>query len=99
MVEFPPGSTVLIPSAILSHSNVDIREGERRYSFTQYAPGGLFRWVEHGFKNKERYFSNLKGAQLEAELDREAGRWVTGLSLIPTVDKLKQTKECTYGTV
>ena len=52
MVEFPPGSTatVLIPSAILSHSNVEIGENERQYSVVQCAAGGLFRWVDNGFR-------------------------------------------------
>ncbi|KAJ7291857.1 hypothetical protein C8J57DRAFT_1212279 [Mycena rebaudengoi] len=42
IIRFPPGSTILIPSAILRHSNVRIRPHERRYSFTQYSAGGLF---------------------------------------------------------
>ncbi|KAH9855407.1 hypothetical protein C2E23DRAFT_724304 [Lenzites betulinus] len=50
VIEFPPGSTILIPSAIIRHSNTVIAPDERRYSFTQYTAGGLFRWVECGFK-------------------------------------------------
>ncbi len=42
IIDFPPGSTILIPSAILLHSNTAIAPGERRYSFTQYTSGGLF---------------------------------------------------------
>ena len=45
VIEFPPGSTILIPSAIITHSNVPIQAGEKRYSVTQYATGVLFRWV------------------------------------------------------
>jgi hypothetical protein len=88
VVEFPPGSTVLIPSAILSHSNVDIGEGEKRYSFTQYAAGGLFRWVEHGFKKNDDYFS---GKDWQVKINQEAGRWERGLSLFSTVDELINT--------
>ncbi|KAL7284430.1 hypothetical protein ACG7TL_001720 [Trametes sanguinea] len=50
VIEFPPGSTILIPSAILRHSNTTIAADERRYSFTQFSAGGLFRWIEHGFQ-------------------------------------------------
>lgn len=50
VVEFPPGSSVLIPSAVISHGNVPVQAGETRSSITQYASGGLFRWVEHGFQ-------------------------------------------------
>ncbi|TFK34097.1 hypothetical protein BDQ12DRAFT_727145 [Crucibulum laeve] len=42
IVEFPPGTTFLIPSAIIHHSNVPIGAKEMRYSFTQYTAGGIF---------------------------------------------------------
>ncbi|KAF9033009.1 hypothetical protein BDP27DRAFT_1178607, partial [Rhodocollybia butyracea] len=48
-IRFPPGSTILIPSALLVHSNVPVALGEERYSFVQYSSAGLFRWVENGF--------------------------------------------------
>ncbi|KAJ6550568.1 hypothetical protein DFH09DRAFT_925835, partial [Mycena vulgaris] len=48
---FPPGSTILLPSVILHHSNVNIQEGESRYSFTQFTAAGLFRRVDNGFKS------------------------------------------------
>ncbi|KAJ7078691.1 hypothetical protein B0H15DRAFT_954372 [Mycena belliarum] len=51
IIRFPPGSTILIPSAILRHSNVVIQPGEQRYSFTQFTAAGLFRWVDNGFKS------------------------------------------------
>jgi hypothetical protein len=50
VIEFPPGSTILIPSAILQHGNVSISSRETRLSFTQYFAGGLVRWVRHGFR-------------------------------------------------
>ncbi|KAH9846592.1 hypothetical protein C2E23DRAFT_683769, partial [Lenzites betulinus] len=48
LIEVPAGSTVLIPSAILRHSNTQIGKGESRLSITQYSAGGLFRWLECG---------------------------------------------------
>ncbi|KIJ65753.1 hypothetical protein HYDPIDRAFT_64722, partial [Hydnomerulius pinastri MD-312] len=50
VVEFPSGSTVLIPSSTVSHGNVPIADGETQVSFTQYCAGGLIRWVQHGFR-------------------------------------------------
>ena len=41
VVEFPPGSTALIPSATVPHGNTSIQDGETRMSVTQYAAGGL----------------------------------------------------------
>lgn len=50
VIRFPPGSSVLIPSAIMRHGNVPIRAHETRMSLTQYCAGGLMRWVECGFR-------------------------------------------------
>jgi hypothetical protein len=56
--QFPSGSTVTIPSAIITHSNLPVAPHEKRVSFTQYAAGALFRWVDNGCKN-------------DTEMDRE----------------------------
>ncbi|KAF7296647.1 hypothetical protein HMN09_01073000 [Mycena chlorophos] len=45
VIEFPPGSTIAIPSALLRHSNTSVQQHETRYSFTQFSAGGLFRYV------------------------------------------------------
>ncbi|KAH7908186.1 hypothetical protein BJ138DRAFT_990643, partial [Hygrophoropsis aurantiaca] len=50
-IEFPPGSTILIPSATMRHGNVKIGAEETRLSFTQYCAGGLLRWVRYGFQS------------------------------------------------
>ncbi|PBK83053.1 hypothetical protein ARMGADRAFT_945553, partial [Armillaria gallica] len=42
VLDFPPRSTILIPLAILRHSNTTISRSERHYSFMQYTMGGLF---------------------------------------------------------
>jgi hypothetical protein len=39
VIEFPPGSTILLPSVVIRHSNVAIQKGKERYSFTQYTAG------------------------------------------------------------
>ena len=39
-IEFSPGSTILIPSATLTHSNTTVQSHEARLSFTQYSAGG-----------------------------------------------------------
>ena len=49
-IEFPPGSSILIPSALLRHGNVPIQPGETRLSFTQYCAGSLLRWADCGFR-------------------------------------------------
>ena len=39
VIEFPPGCSIMIPSAMLRHSNTCIQPGKLRYSFTQYSAG------------------------------------------------------------
>jgi len=43
VVEFPPNSTILIPSSLIVHSNTPIQSDKVRYSIVQYATGHLFR--------------------------------------------------------
>ena len=71
VIEFPPGSTILLPSAILAHSNVVISSNERHYSFTQYTAGALFRWVEWGFLKTEDFYASLSDDELESQKERD----------------------------
>lgn len=59
VIEFPPGSTILFPSALIAHSNTKIGPSETRYSFTSYTAGGLFRWVDHGFQTMASFKAGL----------------------------------------
>jgi hypothetical protein len=47
VVEFPPYSTIMIPSAILTHFNTTIQEGEKRWSIVHYNSSGLFGWLAY----------------------------------------------------
>ena len=40
IIEFLSGSTILLPSATISHSNVTVDRDEHQYSFMQYMVGG-----------------------------------------------------------
>lgn len=51
VVEFPPYSTILIPSAVIKHGNIAVANDEERMSVTQYTAGALVRWAARGFKN------------------------------------------------
>lgn len=89
VIEFPPGSTILIPSATLRHSNVALgKAGDKRYSFTQYTAGGLFRWVDHGFQTEYSYRAKSSEEEKLAEMKRMEKRWEMGLGLFSTVEEL-----------
>jgi hypothetical protein len=53
IIEFPPGSLILIPSSILKHGNTRLSPVDRRMSLTFYSAGGLFRWVDYGFRTSK----------------------------------------------
>ncbi|KAK7471902.1 hypothetical protein VKT23_000003 [Stygiomarasmius scandens] len=85
VIEFPPGWTMLIPSAYLRHSNTTIGPGETRYSFTQYTAGAIFRYVEDGFQMRSQMNEHLRN---EAEA-RQRDRIQNDLNMYSTLDELK----------
>ncbi|SJL18888.1 uncharacterized protein ARMOST_22490 [Armillaria ostoyae] len=88
VIDFPPGSTILIPSTILRHSNTAIGKYEHCYSFTQYTPGGLFHWVDYGVRTSEAYWSSLDShSTVDAERLKE-NRWRLGLDMFSTLEQL-----------
>ncbi|KAJ7199047.1 hypothetical protein GGX14DRAFT_373437 [Mycena pura] len=89
IIEFPPGCTILIPSAAIFHSNIPIAEGERRYSFTQYTAGGIFRWVQHGFQTNKNYQRSLSKAGKRAAFKADAKRWEDGVNLYTYKDEVQ----------
>lgn len=50
VLEFPAGSCICLPSALITHSNIPTSSTETRMSFTQYCPGEIFRHIENGFR-------------------------------------------------
>ncbi|KAF7968247.1 hypothetical protein HWV62_31539 [Athelia sp. TMB] len=66
IIEFPPGSTILIPSSVMRHGNTPIQAGETRAGITQYAAGALFRWVDNGFMKADSTSDEVK-ARMAAE--------------------------------
>lgn len=87
VIEFPPGSTILIPSAILRHSNAALAgQNERRYALVQYSAGGLFRWAECGYQSQKSFFAaGCKFLQTGRE------RWERGVAMFSKWAVLKET--------
>lgn len=89
VIQFPPGATILIPSATLKHSNTALQPGDLRQSFTQYCAGGLIRWEEQGCRTAAAF----KAADKEGkdDFDRKGPeRWQKGISLLSTMEELKE---------
>jgi hypothetical protein len=81
VIRFPPGSTIFIPSALVRHSNTPVALHECRYSFAQYMPSGLFRWVGQGFK-----LGPKKGLKESPVVQQQ--QWNEGLSRLSKLSDL-----------
>ena len=90
VVEFPAGALILVPSATIAHSNVPVQEHERRTSFTQFSPGGIFRYVHSGFRTDKR-LAEEDPVEYERLAELKEKRWEEGLSLYSTMDELLHT--------
>lgn len=89
VVEFPSGSTVLIPGATVTHSHVPVEKDETRVSFMQHTPGEIFKWLDNGGRTdqelqREDPFEYVRMYEL-----RE-GRWEEGLERFSTLEQLIQ---------
>jgi hypothetical protein len=91
VVEFPPGSTILIPSALITHYNTPVRPHETQFSMVQYAAGGLFRWVENGFKTDAAWEAGASNNEAEAQKRQDGQRWRGVLSAFTSLCKLLPT--------
>ncbi|KDQ52863.1 hypothetical protein JAAARDRAFT_138096, partial [Jaapia argillacea MUCL 33604] len=88
IIEFPPGSTIILPSSTLHHRNTTIQPHEHRYSFTQYASGAIFRWFDYGFWSTQRLLEEDPELFARMEMERDTC-WAKSLNLFSTVDEYK----------
>ncbi|KAK1232441.1 hypothetical protein PQX77_004417 [Marasmius sp. AFHP31] len=88
VIEFPAGSTILLPSALLKHSNVPVRDGETRISITQYTAGGIHRWLEYGGRTEDALRKADLG-EFRRQMSLRNDRWKVALARFCTLDELK----------
>jgi len=90
VLEVPAGASVLFPSAIITHENVPIADHECRQSITAYTPGGLFQWLDHGFKVPNAKQSNfLKKLIISKLIYRYGGDvWRRTIRLLPHINTI-----------
>ncbi|KAJ7177350.1 hypothetical protein C8R43DRAFT_942621 [Mycena crocata] len=87
VIEFPPGALILLPSATITHSNVPVQDGDERVSFTQFTAGGIFRYVDNGFRT-EGALAKEDPEEFARMAELKKTRWEMGLDLLSTVDEL-----------
>ena len=88
VIDFPAGSTVMIPSALICHSNTDISPGEIRYSMVQYAAGGLFRWINHGFMTEEAWKAKATLDDIRRDENERSNRWREAVKMFTLLREL-----------
>jgi hypothetical protein len=59
IVEFPPGSSLLLPSALVAHENISISTEERRMVITAYTSGSFFQYADNQFTTLKTIPSNV----------------------------------------
>lgn len=95
MVRFPPGSTILFPSAIIRHGNAPIQKGEFRMSITLYTAGALFQYADFGFQLKETAMT--KDPKLYKEiLAKEETAWEEAMEIYSKVGELLDDRKAVF---
>ncbi|KAJ3858485.1 hypothetical protein EV359DRAFT_52135 [Lentinula novae-zelandiae] len=89
--EFPLGTTILLSSAILWHSNIPVAKGETRISVTQYTAGSIHYWLEYGGRTKKEFEKADPEAYLKEMSECRAGRWKESLARYSTFEELRSS--------
>ncbi|KAI0724249.1 hypothetical protein C8T65DRAFT_563960, partial [Cerioporus squamosus] len=87
IIEIPPGIFLFYPSAVFTHFNCDISAGRETRSnniFTHFSAGGLFRWVECGYRTQKEFLA--AGGTFAKN---GSHRWLDGVGLYSTWAQLK----------
>ncbi|KAJ3833118.1 hypothetical protein F5878DRAFT_547101, partial [Lentinula raphanica] len=87
VIDFPHASTVLIPSAVITHSNTPLAEEDIRMSFTQYTAGPIFRWVENGCRTEKELEVADPARYVEMQARKDTA-YLRRLANFSTVDEL-----------
>ena len=93
IVQFPPGATALIPSALIFHSNTTVQPGEVRYSLVQYASARIFRWLNNGNSTDTAWFEQATPQDIEARNKEQARRWENAARSYLTREELLGAEE------
>jgi len=85
--EFRRGDVMFIPSAAVTHENVPIAEDEKRYSFTMYTAGALFRHIWCGRRTIKKV-QETDGNLYQQYVAEGPDRWEDGWKRYSTIDEL-----------
>ncbi|KAK1223601.1 hypothetical protein PQX77_013530 [Marasmius sp. AFHP31] len=81
-IQFPPGSVILLPSALLEHCNTSIGALETRTSVTFYSASGLFRWVTNGYMSDKEFAARSNQQTRSRWQSYRDDLWSVGLDIL-----------------
>lgn len=92
VIDFPHAATILLPSAVITHSNTVVHPDDQRSSFTQFSAGPIFRWVENGCRTEDK-FAEEDPEGYEVMMAAKAGAIERRMAMFSTVDELCELVE------
>ena len=95
-IEFPPGSTILFPSAVIQHANVPVLPHEKRASITQYVAGSLIRWIDYDYQSQKQFAAKKPEEWKKVQRGRKKA-WERAVSLFSKLDELREDHRAVYG--
>ncbi|KAK7054023.1 hypothetical protein R3P38DRAFT_2381946, partial [Favolaschia claudopus] len=83
VIQFPAGSSILVPTGIVRYSFVEVRPGEDRFSILQWAGSGVRRFVENGYKTDIDFAREASEEQHNMREDRRTESHLVASELFP----------------
>ncbi|KAK6966336.1 hypothetical protein R3P38DRAFT_2569854, partial [Favolaschia claudopus] len=90
VIQFPAGSSILIPTGIVRYSFVDVGPTEERYSIIQWAGSGVRRFVENGYKSDVEFAREASEEQHIMRENRRIDSHVQAADLFPLVRDVQE---------
>ena len=87
IVEFPPGATVLIPSTLV-YGIVPVPRGQTRYTFAQYTPVDVVRYIDNGYRTRRDVFRETTSDLTRDDASKSLMRLQDDLKLLSCFDEL-----------
>ncbi|KAL0058009.1 hypothetical protein AAF712_015328 [Marasmius tenuissimus] len=81
-IQFPPGTVILLPSALLEHCNTSIGDSDTRTSVTFYSASGLFRWVTNGYMSDKEFLARSNQQTRSRWQAYRDNLWSVGLDIL-----------------
>ncbi|KAJ7017506.1 hypothetical protein C8F04DRAFT_979167, partial [Mycena alexandri] len=87
VIRFPPGATILFPAALMRYSFVQVQPGEKQYTFSQYLPAGLARYVGNGYESDAQFERGATKRDMEGLRRMRGRRLDAAINMYSSIDE------------